>query len=202
LIEGVARSARRTNRLVADLLEFARVSFGDAIPVVRVPADLGQLVADVVAEVRASYPERRFECDTSGALEGEWDTDRLFQALVNLLSNAVQHGSPDSAIHVGARGQADEVVLWVQNDGPAIPAEQLARMQDSSPGSSTDQSDRRHLGLGLYIVEKIVAAHGGCMVIASQAGAGTTFTLRLPRAETKSPKRSRATRVPGPARKQ
>ena len=105
LIEGVSRSAGRMNRLVADLLEFARVSFGDAIPVHRISTDLKQLITDVVAEVRASYPDRQFECAASGLLRGQWDADRLFQALINLLSNAVQHGSADSPISVSARGE-------------------------------------------------------------------------------------------------
>ncbi|HEY4215849.1 MAG TPA: sensor histidine kinase [Gemmatimonadaceae bacterium] len=184
LIEGALRSARRMNRLVADLLEFARVSFGEAMTVQRVATDLGRLVTDVVAEVRASFPDREFVCETSGLLRGEWDADRLFQALVNLLSNAVQHGSADSPIRVTARGEGDEVVLSVHNDGPVIPPEQLARMsQGMNPGTSNDDSDRRHLGLGLYIVEKIVAAHGGRMQLASNADEGTTFVLRLPRAD-------------------
>jgi signal transduction histidine kinase len=184
LIDGVSRSARRMNRLVADLLEFARVSFGDAIPVQRVSTDLGKLVTDVVAEVCASFPGHAVECAASGRLTGEWDADRLFQALINLLSNAVQHGPAGTAIRVSARGEADEVVLSVQNSGEAIPAEQLARMtQGMAPGSSNDAGDRRHLGLGLYIVEKIVAAHGGRMFVTSQPVEGTTFVLRLPRAD-------------------
>jgi signal transduction histidine kinase len=185
LVEGVSRSARRMNRLVADLLEFARVSFGDAIPVQRVPTDLARVVGDVVAEIRASYPDRTIECATSGALEGKWDADRLFQALINLMSNAVHHGPPESPICISARGETDEVVLSVQNGGPVIPPEQLARMsRGMNIGTSNDERDRRHLGLGLYIVGKIVSAHGGRMLLASRAEDGTTFVLRLPRADT------------------
>ena len=186
LIEGVSRSALRANRLVADLLEFARVSFGDAIPVQRVPTDLRKLVNDVVAEARASYPKPRFEATTSGPLEGEWDADRLFQALINLLSNAVQHGSRESPISVIARGEPDEVVLSVHNEGAAIPPEQLAHMsQGMNPGAANSDGDRRHLGLGLYIVDKIVTAHGGRMFLTSQTSEGTTLTMRLPRADRK-----------------
>lgn len=186
LIEGVSRSARRMNRLVADLLEFARVSFGDAIPVQRAPTDLGKLVTDVVTEARASYPAHTFECAAPGRLLGEWDADRLFQALINLLSNAVQHGSADSPIRVSARGEANEVLLAVQNAGAAIPAEKVAQMsQGMNPGVASAEGDRRHLGLGLYIVDRIISAHGGRMSLASNAKEGTTFTLHLPRADTK-----------------
>ena len=186
LIAGVLRSARRMNRLVADLLEFARVSFGDAIPVQRVPTNLGKLADDAVEEVRASYPDRDFECACSGPLDGEWDADRLFQALVNLLSNAIQHGPANSPIHVTARGEAEDVVLAVQNGGPAIAPEELTRMtQGMEHGTSNPEGDRRHLGLGLYIVGKIVTAHGGRLTVSSGGEEGTTFSLRLPRTDTK-----------------
>lgn len=187
LIEGVSRSARRMNRLVADLLEFARVSFGDTIPVQRISTDLEKLVTDVLAEVRASYPDHTFESATSGRLEGKWDADRLFQALINLVSNAVQHGSADSPIRIGARGETDQVVLSVQNGGAAIPPQQLARMsQGMNPASPNEEGDRRHLGLGLYIVDKIITAHGGRMLLTSTAEEGTTFVLRLPRADVRA----------------
>jgi signal transduction histidine kinase len=187
LIEGVSRSARRMNRLVADLLEFARVNFGDDIPLQRVPTDLRKLVTDVMAEARASYPHHTFECTISGRLEGEWDADRLFQALINLLSNAVHHGPADTPICVTARAETDEVVLSVQNGGAAIPPEQVARMsQGMNPGTSNDEADRRHLGLGLYIVDKIITAHGGRMTVTSEPEAGTTFVLQLPRGHQRS----------------
>jgi signal transduction histidine kinase len=62
LVGGIARSARRMNQMVADLLEFARVSFGDAIPIQRAPMDVAALARDAVAEVRASYPDRDIRC--------------------------------------------------------------------------------------------------------------------------------------------
>lgn len=183
LIDGVSRSARRMNQLVADLLEFARVSFGDSIPVQRVSMDLGKLVHDVVAEVRASHPDRDFQSVVTGDLRGEWDSDRLFQALTNLLSNAVQHGSADSPIRVTAGVQGDEVVVSVQNRGRTIPEGQLAQLfQGMSRHPTNEERDRRHLGLGLYIVDRIVTAHGGGILVQSTDEEGTTLVLRLPRA--------------------
>ena len=182
LIDGVSRSARRMNQLVADLLEFARVRFGESIPIVRAPVDLGPLTLDVVAEVRAAYPDRKFESSVTGDLRGEWDSDRLFQALTNLVSNAVQHGSTDSPIHVTARGEEADVVLSVANSGQQIGGEQIARLfQGMNEQSPSEGRDRRHLGLGLYIVDKIVSAHGGDVKVESTDDGNTTFSLRLPR---------------------
>jgi signal transduction histidine kinase len=182
LVDSISRSARRMNQLVADLLEFARVSFGDSMPVQRTPMDLGQLARDVVGEVRASYPGCEFQEEISGDLRGEWDGDRLFQALTNLLSNAVQHGAKGEPIRVTARVEGDDCIVSVQNRGRTIPPEQVERLFSGMNQHPThDAGDRRHLGLGLYIVDKIVTAHGGGIDVRSSDEKGTIFALRLPR---------------------
>jgi signal transduction histidine kinase len=71
------------------------------------------------------------------------------------------------------------VTLSVTNEGPPIPREQIGGLFDAMKGSGNGR-DRRHLGLGLYIVDKIVAAHGGCIDVRSSQ-AGTTFVVSLPR---------------------
>jgi signal transduction histidine kinase len=181
LIEGVARSARRMHHMVADLVEFARVSFGQTIPIERISMDIEPLVRDVVAEVRASSPGRQIRAEFSGDLRGDWDRDRLFQALTNLVGNAVQHGSATTPVHVAVRGERDTVAIAVRNDGPTMSSDQIARLFHGMNGVPRDGRDRRHLGLGLYIVEKIVSAHGGLIEVTSSEDKGTTFTMRLPR---------------------
>ena len=182
LTEGVARSGRRMHQMVADLLEFARVSFGQTIPIQRVSMDLEPLVRDVVAEVRASSPEREIRTEFIGDLRGEWDRDRLFQALTNLVGNAIQHGSTGKPVFIAVRGTPDGVTIAVRNEGPTIGSEQRARLFQGMNGvMPRDGRDRRHLGLGLYIVDKIVTAHGGTIDVQSTDQEGTTFTLTLPR---------------------
>ena len=186
LIDGVSRSARRMNYLVADLLEFARVGFGEGIPVRRAPMDLSSLAHEVVAEVRAAYPDTEFQTSITSDLRGEWDRDRLFQAFTNLVSNAVQHGSEGSAVRVTAGAEGSDVILSVNNQGRRIGEEQLARLFQgiNKQQPAPDERDRRHLGLGLYIVDKIVSAHDGRIQVESTDEEGTTFTLRLPRSAT------------------
>ena len=182
LIDGVSRSARRMNQLIADLLDFARVRFGEGIPVEVASMDLGSLAQDVVAEVRAAFPDREFQSSVTGDLRGQWDRDRLFQALTNLVANAVQHGSAGSAISVTARDEGPEVVVSVANRGEVINEDQLARLfQGMNRHPTSEARDRRHLGIGLYIVDKIVTAHGGRIDVQSTDEGGTTFSLRLPR---------------------
>ena len=95
----------------------------------------------------------------------------------------MQHGAPGKPIRVSARGLDDEVTLSVHNEGPPIPAEQQAAIfqEGQRVAERALAGDRRHQGLGLYIVERIVAAHGGSVSVRSSAAEGTTFTMRLPR---------------------
>jgi len=183
LVTRASSSARRMNQMVLDLVEFTRTRLDDAIPVVRAEVDARRLVNDVVQEIAASYPDSIVQMETAGDLSGRWDAERLTQALTNLVGNAVQHGAPGKPIVVSAHGLVDEVTLSVRNEGPPIPAEQQAAIfqEGQRVGARPAAADRRHQGLGLYIVERIVAAHGGAVSLRSTSAEGTTFTIRLPR---------------------
>lgn len=184
LMTRIALSARRMNAMVGDLLDFTRSRLGSGVPIVRAPMDLAAEARNAVEELRAAHPDQTFKLNTSGDLRGSWDAARIGQVLANLLGNAVQHGSPDSTISVTARGESSEVVVQVHNRGPSIESKHLAglfspfkRLQaDGTAGDAWSS-----LGLGLYIVERIVTAHGGSMHVESSSDGGTFFTMRLPR---------------------
>lgn len=178
------RSARRMNRMVGDLLDFTRSRLGSGVPVTRQPMDLAKVARDSVNEIADAQPESTLKFNAIGDSRGEWDAGRISQLLTNLLSNAVQHGSPKAPISVTVEGQANEVVLRVHNSGPPIPASALQGLFNPLKlvkSGETPTHDSRSLGLGLYIAERIVTAHGGSIDVESSAEAGTTFTVRLPR---------------------
>ncbi|MBA2306256.1 MAG: sensor histidine kinase [Acidobacteria bacterium] len=118
-----------------------------------------------------------------GELDGERDGARVSQALSNVIGNVVEHGSDASPINVVLRGEAEEVKLTVQNQGPVIPADQITRI--FQPMHSIEMNGpvtpRPNLGLGLYIAERIVAAHGGTIAVESSEELGTAFTIHLPK---------------------
>jgi signal transduction histidine kinase len=171
------------NRLVGDLLELTRTRMGDSIPITRASTDVGQLLEDVADEMSASHPTHQLKVRKSGNLHGMWDCERLMQAMINLVSNAVHHGAGDRPITIAAAGTPEEIVITVHNNGEPISTDRIDHLFDAmkelQPGGVRD---RRHLGLGLYIVDKIVAAHKGRVDVASSAAEGTMFTLHLPRA--------------------
>ena len=181
VVAAMERSGRRMIELVKDLLDLALTRLGHGIPVRCADMDLGELLRDVVSEVSASYPDRRIDVETSGALVGTWDRARLAQALSNLVSNAIQHGARNSPIRIAARGEASEMVtVSIANEGPPIPPDEIGGLFDAMKENSSNR-DRRHLGLGLYIVDKIVEAHGGSVEVHSSEAHGTTFVVSLPR---------------------
>jgi signal transduction histidine kinase len=186
LTSGIARSASRTVTMVGDLLDFTRARLGGGIPVERKPTAIGKLVHEVVDEICTVNPEREFVVETRREGDGEWDGDRLSQALSNLIGNAVQHGDPSTAIHVEVVGGDADVRISIRNRGTPIPRERLdgifnpLRPRDRivAPSASGPQGS---LGLGLYIAQQIVQAHDGFIEVASTAEHGTTFTVCLPR---------------------
>jgi signal transduction histidine kinase len=178
----IRTAAERALRLVRDLLDFTQARLGSGIPLHVTPSDLHRLVADIVEEARAGFPDREVQRSTEGDACGEWDPDRIAQVLQNLLGNALTYSPPGTAVAVRTRGEADTVVVEVHNDGPPIPQEHVPRLfepfqrRDPSQGRAA-----RNVGLGLFIVDEVVRAHRGSIEVRSSAQEGTTFSVRLPR---------------------
>ena len=179
----IAGSADRTVTMVGDLLDFTRSHLGDGIPVTRAEASLGRIVHELVDEIGAAHPGREIRVEARGETQGQWDAARLGQALANLVGNAVQHGAEHAPITVTVGRDEKEAFVSVHNEGAVIPSHRIdgifnpMRERDSVRDSGPTGS----LGLGLYIAERIVSAHGGSIDVESSAERGTTFTVRLPR---------------------
>jgi sigma-B regulation protein RsbU (phosphoserine phosphatase) len=174
-------SAERAIRMVRDLLDFTQARLGGGIVLHREPMELHPLLHLVVEEIHMSHPERevRLELDDDG--HGTWDADRVAQVIANLVTNALKYSPAGTPVTVRTRGEAEAVVLEVHNEGEPIPPQVLAHLFE--PMRRGAQSDRtgRSIGLGLFIVDHVVRAHGGTIDVRSRAPEGTTFSVRLPR---------------------
>jgi signal transduction histidine kinase len=183
LAKRMSSSARRMNGMVKDLLDFTRGRLGSGVPITRTAMDLGVVLRQAIDELTLARAGSVLQLTTTGDLHGFWDAGRLSQMIANLLDNAIQHGAPGEAVQVTAHGEPVEVVLRVQNRGPAIPRTELHQLFSPFKRLNSREAvagDESHLGLGLYIAERIVAAHGGSIDVRSSAEAGTLFTVRLP----------------------
>jgi len=180
-IHRILDAADRANRLIRDLLDFTQARMGQTLPVKRQAMDLHALTQQVVDEVRTAAVERELELESEGDGQGEWDPDRIAQVLTNLLTNALQYSPAGTPIRVRTRGDATAVLLTVSNEGPPIPAELLPTLFEPMTRGTGEGSERRSIGLGLFIVDQIVRAHGGRIEVSSTAEAGTSFRVLLPR---------------------
>ena len=133
-------------------------------------------------EVRLAHPERHVELVQHGPDAGRWDGDRLAQVVTNLVNNALAYSPPETPVRVETRGEADGgVVLSVHNQGEPIAPSLLPRLfEPLTRGPPSQGSAARSIGLGLYIVNRIVHAHGGTVEVRSTPAEGTTFTVHLP----------------------
>jgi signal transduction histidine kinase len=181
--ERIATSAARMARMIAQLLDFTRARLGGGIPILPVPADLGVICRRVVDEIQMARPSAQVQARLASPVAGQWDPDRLADVVSNLLGNAIDHGATGTPVEVTLEDQDAHATLRVRNQGATIAAAELGSIFDPFhrglvTGHSTGQ--RAGLGLGLYIVQQIVAAHGGTVHAESQDGV-TTFTVRLPK---------------------
>ena len=181
-VSRIFRGVRRVDRLVNDLAVLVRSRAGLPLPLAKAQADLGEICEQALDEVKASHEDTAFELRKSGALVGNWDSERLAQVVFNLAVNAIVHASAKE-VAVTVQGDGPEVVLTVTNYGTPIPAEMwepifepLVRLTQT-PSHELSSG----LGLGLFIVREIVKAHGGAVQVSSSEAEGTTFTVRLPR---------------------
>jgi signal transduction histidine kinase len=108
------------------------------------------------------------------------DRVRLEQVLMNLLSNAVKYSPPGSRITVTLECNGDGAVLAVADQGVGIAPEDQRRLFDPFRRTETSRAAFPGVGLGLFVVRRIVQAHGGRIEIDSAPGRGSTFRVRLP----------------------
>ena len=178
----IQHSAERGVRLVRDLLDLTQVRLGTGIQLSRSPLDLHALVRGVVQELRAVHPERQVRLSSEGSGEGVWDGDRLEQVVSNLVSNALKYSPDGTPVDVRTVEEEGSVVLQVHNTGEPIAPEHLSRIfEPMHRGTTQADAQGRSVGLGLFIVQQLVQAHGGTIDVRSTAKEGTTFTVRLPR---------------------
>ena len=166
----------RMSRIVEDLLLLAKAERDDFLRPETVDLDL--FTEELATKARA-LGDRAWEVDALGTGTLVGDRQRLTQAAMNLLSNAVAHTEPGGTVAIGSAMAGDEARLWVRDDGVGIaPAD-----HDRVFRRFARVGVRRRAGgagLGLAIVSAIVEAHHGRVELESRPGAGSTFTLVLP----------------------
>lgn len=184
----IQKEARRLGEMVSQVLEFAAPN-----QAVRQPVDLAAVVQDAVQAVE---PERlaadvaiRLELDRAAtAVFG--DAAALRRALLNLLTNAIKYGRSGSEVLVSVAREGAFVLLAVTDRGIGIPESERERIfEPFYRGREAVAAQIRGNGLGLSLVRRIAAAHGGRVSVESVPGQGSRFTLRLETPAAEAPGR-------------
>ena len=171
---------RRLGRLIDQLLDSAHVRYGN-LPLKVEDADLAELTREAVASLREEI-ERSGSPVTVQAVapvRGRWDPIRIEQVIANLLLNATKFGE-GKPIEVTVEADPRAARVAVHDHGAGIAPEDQQRIFEQFE-RAVAAGGALGLGLGLYIARQIVAAHGGQISVSSAIGAGSTFTLDLPR---------------------
>ncbi len=161
--------AKRLEVMTTDFLAFARTS-----PPERKPIAIRDLLDYIASLTKARLIEKEIsiqvECDEK--LTFDIDASQMQQAILNLLTNAINASPPDSKIRLGAGMLGDRSIVYVENTGPAIPASLIERIFEPFVTSGANGT-----GLGLSIVRKIARAHDGEVILAANEQDNIRFEI-------------------------
>ena len=179
MVDRDERQIKSLIRLIEDMLDVSRIRTGK-LSIRPNPFDLVQLVSNLLQnfaqQIEAAETTVTFEADMP--VEGFWDEFRIEQVISNLLTNALRYGGR-SPIQVRVYRQGNEARVEVQDHGIGISAENQKRIFQQFERVSA-KTVVAGLGLGLFISEQIVAAHGGSIVVESEINEGALFRVCLP----------------------
>jgi len=178
MLDKDGRQVRSMTRLIEDMLDVSRLQHG-MLSIRRCRTDLAELARHVVADFEDQYRQVPLSLIARPGIVGDWDDSRIAQVLVNLLSNALRYGG-GAAVQVEVDLTDDGLArLAVTDQGPGIQAEDQQRIFqpfERLPGTSKAPG----LGMGLYISQQLVQAHGGRIVLHSEPSKGASFEVLLP----------------------
>lgn len=182
ITEKIVSNCQRMDTLVKNLLTLAAIDEG--LPRSRLQeCDLYDLAEQAKNTILSVHPDAQINVETIGEEPFHLmaDSDLFFQAILNLLDNAVKYSKPPAKVDVVIEKQAADFIIKVADNGVGIPPEDLDRIFERF--YAVDKSHSRSLGgsgLGLSIVERIIEKHQGKIDVESMLGKGTTFTITLP----------------------
>ncbi|PVU84020.1 two-component sensor histidine kinase [Cellulomonas sp. WB94] len=173
----------RMRRLVDDLVTLATADRPDFVR--PAPTDVGRLTDDVLDKARG-LGRRRWQVAARADATVNVDSQRITQAWLQLLANAVRFSAEGTTIRIGSEVTGERVLFWVRDEGPGVPAGEVDAIFERFQRGRADRTRRRAdggVGLGLPIVAAIAAAHHGTVRVEEPppaSGTGAVFVLDLP----------------------
>jgi signal transduction histidine kinase len=175
------RSVDRYVRRAVFLLDVSRLQAGALRPA-RTAVGTAELVRNV-AEAYASEAEFHgctLRCEVRDDVTGCWDAHMIEQVLANLVSNAIKYGNATPVCIAAGRAGADSAWFEVSDEGPGIDEQHRRRIFEKFERVVSGGTERAGFGLGLWLVGRMVDAHGGSIEVGGAPGQGTRFRVLLP----------------------
>jgi signal transduction histidine kinase len=177
-LDTIDRAVDRSDKLISDLVDATRAEQGE-LSMVLEPEHLAPIVDEILDVFGPLAREKNIHLEAPapvGDVAVRCDRNRLLQVLGNLLSNAIKFTPEGGRIALAVRSDDGSVQFEVSDSGTGISPEHLPHIFERYW-----YADRRGTGLGLFIAQSIVRAHGGGLRVRSEQGVGTTFSFSLPR---------------------
>jgi two-component system, OmpR family, sensor kinase len=167
----------RMSRFVEDLSLLARAQRPDFLRLETVR--IGDLCEELVGKAR-NMAEREWTLESSSRRTVVADRQRVTQAVIGLIDNAVKHTALGDEIAIGGAVDGDEARLWVSDSGPGIDPDEMQTIFERFRRGRSGTAAYDGSGLGLAIAQAIAQAHGGRVEVASEPGEGARFTVVIP----------------------
>jgi K+-sensing histidine kinase KdpD len=195
-LKSIDNSTDRLSKLVDNLLETSRLEAG-LLHLEKTTVSLPQLIERIAEEASIRDNHRHiFRTKSKKLPRANIDAKRIRQVLDNLIDNATKYAPADTEIEISAEQSGYELIISVTDKGPGIPAEELTNIFDRMYRiEQRVYSGADGMGLGLYICQRLVTAHGGRIWAESTVGKGSTIKFTLP--ITSQPRNKKAIRSPG-----
>ncbi|SDV04044.1 ATP-binding protein [Pseudomonas mucidolens] len=179
-IDTMQQAAARMNVLLEDLLDTSKIEAG-RYTVKPVPLDVSQIFEEACSLLAPLALEKSIDLSfhAEPGLQINADPERLFQVLSNLIGNAIKFTPRQGNVGVSAMGNDQEIVFSVRDSGEGIAPDQLPHVFDRY--WTQTENNPSGTGLGLYITQGIVKAHGGRIEAESELGRGSEFRFTVPR---------------------
>jgi PAS domain S-box-containing protein len=180
-LETIRRNALAQSHLISDILDLSSIESGK-LALHLVPAELADVIESAIDSVRPEAEKKPLHL--AAHLERgrivRVDVERMRQVVLNLLSNAIKFVPAGGHVDIRLECNAERCRIDVEDDGPGISPELLPHVFDRfRQGDSTSTRQHRGLGLGLAIVQRLVALHGGRVEAANREGGGARITIEL-----------------------
>ncbi|MGH7595074.1 MAG: sensor histidine kinase, partial [bacterium] len=177
-LKGIHASSLHLGRMIENLLDVSKIESG-RLEILPESVCLAEMIGTVIHSVTPLVAGKnlRMQTEVSKDLQVKADRDALLEILSNLIENAIKYSPEGKTVSVEAHGAEGRVVISVRDEGVGIPAEkQKAIFEKFERIAQNKKTREKGLGLGLYIVKKLVEAQSGAIQVQSQIGVGSTFT--------------------------